>query len=119
MILGIIGIAYLLCAAYASWVLSDGYRLDTEWHTLVIFSLMWPFFAGVLLMSYYDEWRYQLREAKDEWRYLLKANEDDCECTIATDTVLTQPASTAKESSATPCGASPSTPTSSTPTTPS
>src|SRR5271163_988615 len=108
MILAIV-IAYLLCAAYASYVLTEGYRIDFTWSGIILFSLMWPFFAVILILTYIDEWEYRLR----------KSNEDECECTIATNTPPNQPASTAKASSDTPCGASPSTPTSSTPTTPS
>jgi hypothetical protein len=61
----LIGIlVYLAIAVAASWVLSDGYKIDCEALTLVVFSLAWPFFAAVLVMAYYDEWRYAARKSQ-------------------------------------------------------
>ena len=58
----VFGIAlYLLLTFVAAWLISDGFQISVSMLAILMIALLWPVFLVIILISYYEEWRYRQR----------------------------------------------------------
>jgi membrane protein YdbS with pleckstrin-like domain len=55
---------YLVLTFVTAWIMSDGFTLDFSIGALSVLALMWPIFIIMIVVSYYEEWRYKTRKLR-------------------------------------------------------